>query len=110
MNTLGLEYRRCAHHADREAVARCPQCERFFCRECIAEHEGRVLCANCLASSGRRRARRRSLLRRLTPVVQVALGLLLLWGSFFYLGQALMALPDHFHEGTIWQSDGWGQS
>ncbi|MGD9331259.1 MAG: hypothetical protein PVJ53_08095 [Desulfobacterales bacterium] len=109
MNTSSLENRRCAHHADREAVARCPQCERFFCRECIAEHDGRVLCANCLALSGSRQARRRSFLRRLTPLVQVAVGLLLLWGTFFYLGQALISLPDHFHEGTIWQ-DGWGES
>jgi hypothetical protein len=110
MTIPDIENRRCAHHAHREAAARCPQCERFFCRECIAEHDGRVLCANCLALSGRHKARRRSFLRRIIPLVQVSLGLLLLWSSFFYLGQALIALPDQFHEGTVWQIDGWGES
>ncbi len=110
MSITSLERRRCAHHADREAVARCPACQRFFCRECVAEHDGRVLCARCLAWSNDRRVTRRVLLRRLAPLLQLALGLLLLWGCFFYLGQALILVPDHFHEGTIWPTGGWGES
>ena len=40
---------RCLHHGEREAIARCPECGSFFCRECITEHDERVLCASCLA-------------------------------------------------------------
>ena len=35
----------------REAVARCPQCHRTFCRECICDHEGKALCSDCLVES-----------------------------------------------------------
>ncbi len=108
MMTVNLERQRCAHHADREAVARCPQCERFFCRECIAEHEGRVLCALCLSVSHDRQGGRRTYVHRLLPPLQFALGLIVLWGCFYYLGQTLMVLPDQFHEGTMWQTGAWG--
>ncbi len=39
---------RCQFHALREAVARCPECQRYFCRECVTEHDERLLCASCL--------------------------------------------------------------
>ena len=37
----------------REAVARCPECTQFFCRECITEHDDRVLCSACLKKLAR---------------------------------------------------------
>jgi len=43
-----LTHQRCHHHQFREAAARCPECGRYFCRECITEHADRVLCASCL--------------------------------------------------------------
>ena len=43
-----LAHQRCFNHATREAVARCPECHHFFCRECITEHDDRVLCTGCL--------------------------------------------------------------
>jgi len=43
-----LAYQRCLNHTFREAVARCPECGHYFCRECITEHEDRVVCASCL--------------------------------------------------------------
>ena len=33
--SLDLKKARCFVHADREAVARCPMCEKFFCHECV---------------------------------------------------------------------------
>jgi len=99
-----LAERRCFHHADREAVARCPACRRFFCRECITEHEGRVVCASCLTgedeaeSEGRRRP---VLLRWAFAVASFAL----LWGCFLFAGRALLALPDSFHDGTLWRPE-----
>ena len=32
-------------------------------------------------------------------------GILLLWIFFYYLGQALLLMPDEFHEGTLWQEE-----
>ncbi|MBL0714819.1 MAG: hypothetical protein JJV98_14080 [Desulfosarcina sp.] len=110
MSASRLELRRCAHHADREAVARCPRCGRYFCRECITEHAGCVLCARCLGSVRRQDDVRSGFLRRLAPLVQFVFGLLLIWGCFFYLGQTLIALPDDFHEGTVWQTGWWESS
>lgn len=102
-----LTYQRCMNHGQREAVARCPECSHFFCRECIAEHEGRVVCANCLAglvkaSGGRRTARYR--LAHLLPFIAA---LLFIWICFLSLGQALLSLPDAFHSGEVWQSTDW---
>jgi hypothetical protein len=87
-----LHLQRCLNHLDREAVARCPSCRRFFCRECVTEHEGRILCAGCLRTTARR------------PVVEVAGGLLVAWIAFYSLGRVLAAMPDRFHQGTIWRS------
>jgi hypothetical protein len=99
-----LHLQRCLNHLDREAVARCPSCRRFFCRECVTEHEGRILCAGCLRTTARR------------PVVeagwwawggvagQFAVGLLVAWIAFYSLGRVLAAMPDRFHQGTIWRS------
>ncbi len=43
-----LADQRCFHHASREAVVRCPECRRFFCRECVIEHRGRMVCSECI--------------------------------------------------------------
>jgi hypothetical protein len=53
---------RCALHAGREAAARCPVCTRHFCRECVTEHHGRLLCFACLKEETTHRARRHSFL------------------------------------------------
>ena len=58
---MKLSAQRCFNHAGREAVARCPECSRYFCRECISEHRGRVVCAGCLASLSATVKERRSI-------------------------------------------------
>jgi hypothetical protein len=40
-------------------------------------------------------------------VLQAGFGFLLLWGTFFLIGQLLLAIPHAFHEGTIWQTPWW---
>jgi len=82
-------YQRCWNHDLREAVCRCPACGRHFCRECVTEHQSRLLCAACLqslahgAAPGRRGAR--ALLAPLT-----ALGSLLLSWWIFYIGGEIL--------------------
>ena len=102
--------RRCHYHSHREAVARCPECSRYFCRECITEHADRVVCTSCLrhateTSPGTRQSARGVFFK----AVQAFLGIFILWMSFFYFGQLLLTIPDAFHEGTIWQSDDRGE-
>ena len=98
-----LAHQRCLHHASREAIARCLECRQFFCRECITEHDERVVCAACLkkvapaaAPSTRRRV-------NLWPVLQTTAGLLLAVFFFYLIGSALLALPDSFHEDSLWE-------
>jgi hypothetical protein len=86
----------------REAVARCPECTRFYCRECVTEHEDRLLCATCLAKIAEPVTRHR---RNFQPVViffQSTIGFLILWIVFYYIGQILLSIPAEMHEGTTW--------
>lgn len=99
-----LAYQRCFNHAEREAVARCPECGQFFCRECITEHDDRVVCAACLKKLARVPLARRPAFVALVRLGQCALGLLLAWFFFFAIGGRLIRLPDSFHEGTLWRA------
>lgn len=99
-----LSEQRCCNHATREAVARCPECRRFYCRECITEHADRVLCAACLKRLTQPEAQRK---RRLGGVIQLAqalLGLLIAWLFFYMMGRGLLLIPATFHEGTVWEA------
>ncbi len=98
-----LTHQRCLNHAGREAVARCPECRQFFCRECVTEHDDRVLCAACLAKLARLPLTKRPLFVQLLRLAQGALGLLVAWFFFFLIAESLISLPDKFHEGTLWQ-------
>ena len=94
---------RCVYHATREAVARCPSCARFFCRECISEHDDRVLCASCLQRGARTSERRRSGLHHVGRALAAALGVATAWWFFDLIGYGLTRLPVSVHEGTVWQ-------
>ena len=99
---MNLSARRCFNHVSREAVACCPECSRFFCRECISEHQGRVVCASCLVSVAATVATGRSWGGSLFWLVMVSCGLMTCWLWFYYLGSFLLFLPSTFHEGTLW--------
>lgn len=103
-----LTRQRCIHHETREAVARCPVCARFYCRECIVEHEGRVVCASCLAKEAAPAAAKGSARRRLAPLRRLAgagAGLIVAWLAFYFLGRVLLAVPSDFHASKIWEPD-----
>jgi len=98
-----LYKKRCRNHPAREAVARCPVCGRYFCRECVTEHEDRVLCASCLGKVIKKSDKR---VFRPVRIVQAAFflaGVIGLWISFYALGRILLGLPSSFHEGTLWK-------
>jgi hypothetical protein len=92
---------RCWNHELREAVCLCPQCGRSYCRECVSEHDFRLLCAACL----------QSLSRAARPVAKARFGLaslafagfLLGWLLFFLGGEAVMTLSTRMEQ-TSWQN------
>jgi hypothetical protein len=104
MKSQDIVNERCFYHIRREAVAVCPECKRFFCRECITEHEDRVICASCLKKKFPAPDRRRLPFVSLMRTGQVITGILVLWILFYFLGQILVSIPSSFHEGTVWKS------
>ncbi len=103
-----LSRQRCAHHALREAVALCPGCRQYFCRECVTEHDDRVWCASCLMKLKNPALGQRFRLAGLKRLAQFLLGLLVLWMIFYLCGRTLLAIPSALHEGTYleqWDSE-----
>lgn len=99
-----LHARRCVRHANREAVARCPSCSGFFCRECVVDHAGRLMCADCLAREST--AKKSDAPRRLAVLGRLGMagaGVLVTWILFYSLGSLLLRIPPDFHEGTVWK-------
>jgi hypothetical protein len=99
---MNIAQERCFNHASREAAARCPECGRYFCRECISEHDDRVICAFCLKRVSTKPVRRYRL-AGLVRLAQVVIGVLLLWSSFYLLGKALLTIPSSFHDVAVRQ-------
>ncbi|HEY1338150.1 MAG TPA: hypothetical protein VGF59_11605 [Bryobacteraceae bacterium] len=98
---MALE-QRCWNHEAREAVCRCPECGRSFCRECVSEHESRLLCAGCLRNALQAGPARRGKLRRLAPAVLTLAGILLAWAIFFAAGESLITITER-SERIAWQ-------
>jgi hypothetical protein len=88
---------RCSNHVSREAVVRCPRCRRYFCRECVTEHRGQMMCASCVAASAGVEGDSRGLRGAFWPVFAAA-GFLLGWLIFYYLGVMLARVPSDFFE------------
>jgi hypothetical protein len=98
-----LSRQRCFNHFQREAAARCLECRQFFCRECITEHDDRIVCAACLRKLARQPLLRRRGFASTLRLGQCLAGLLALWFCFYLVGEWLIAIPTAFHEGTLWQ-------
>jgi hypothetical protein len=87
-----LIHQRCWNHELREAVCRCPACGRHFCRECVTEHESRLLCAACLQATARPAPARRHRARALLTPMAALVGLLLSWLIFYIGGEILLEI------------------
>lgn len=95
-----LIHERCWNHSAREAVVRCPACSRFYCRECVTEHRGRMMCAACVAASNPSSgATTRS--RGVLWSLAAAGGFLLAWLIFYDLGALLARIPSDFFDRSI---------
>ena len=102
-----LLHQRCFHHSLREAVARCPECRQFYCRECITEHDDRVICAACLRKLTVQVVSKSASFAWLAPLSQAALGLALVFFFFYFVGAVLLSIPSQYHEGTVWIDKWW---
>ncbi len=104
-----LVHQRCFHHSAREAAGRCPECGQFYCRECITEHDERIICATCLTRLTNRSAARRTAMVWLWNTAQFGGGIFLAWLFFYLAGQVLLLIPSSFHEGALWYNSWWQQ-
>ena len=104
-----LDQQCCLNHASREAVARCPECKKFFCRECITEHDDRVICASCLKKVARRSNTRKNPVLVLRQTTLFLAGMIVAWLFFYWIGQGLLSIPTSFHDGTVWQTGFWNE-
>jgi len=93
-----LARQRCWTHAQREAVSRCPACQRFYCRECVTEHDGRLLCVQCLSAGTAVQARRHGT-RWLPWTAAAVLGLWVSFVVFYTTGYVLQQLPPAWSRG-----------
>lgn len=92
--TEALHRARCVLHPGREAAGICTRCRRYFCRECVTEHEGRLRCARCLAAEAAPAAREGGSWRASAKAaVRLAIGVLAVWTFFLAVSELLMALP-----------------
>lgn len=97
---MSLLDQRCLNHALREAAVQCPSCRRFFCRECVTEHAGRMICVSCVAILARddRSNERAALVRWAAAAV---IGFFIAWMVFYYLGLTLARIPSKFHSAQV---------
>jgi len=104
-----LIHQRCFNHALREAAARCPECGHFYCRECITEHDDRVICAGCLSKVARRPLLERTGFIYVVRSLQLVMGVVTACLFFYVVGRALLSIDSSVHEGTVWKSR-WDES
>ena len=101
-----LARQRCLVHLDREAVARCISCLQYFCRECVGEHEGKMICAGCLRKQEAKKktvAPRRALI---SSTLLFVASFFFLWWCFYGMGNLLLRIPSSFHDGSVWELQG----
>jgi hypothetical protein len=98
---LPVAQQRCWNHESREAACRCPECRRNFCRECVTEHESRLLCATCLKGVTARRPR--MAFGRMLPAGMALGGILLAWILLFGAGETLAWVVTRMEQ-TSWHS------
>lgn len=82
-------------------MARCRSCGQSYCRECVVEHEHRLMCADCLrreALRGQERAGRVPW----AALVQWVVAAGVLWVLFYGVAAVLRRVPSEVHDGLIW--------
>ena len=97
-----LTAQRCLHHPVREAVARCVECRQYFCRECITDHQDRIVCSACLKVFMTKKETSRWKLRKMMAPLPIVMGVIIAWLFFYFAGRVFILIPTRYHEGTVW--------
>jgi len=91
----------CRNHPGRDVVARCSRCTQALCRECVTEHDNRMLCTNCLHTVIQPTAPD-SKRKNVAMAAVAAAGCLLVWLFFLATAQILAYAPAAFHRFAPW--------
>jgi hypothetical protein len=97
-----LRHKRCVNHPQREASARCPECGKFYCRECVSEHDDRILCASCLAKGSIKKEARTPWWTWAPRLGLVLLAIITAYFVFLLIGNILLSFPSEFHGKGGW--------
>ena len=98
-----LSQQRCYHHARREAAGRCMGCGHFYCRECVSDHERRLMCADCLRKLGDTKTGMLKPRPGLFAALRIVVSVVVLWMCFYLLGSMLFSMPNDFHTDALGQ-------
>jgi hypothetical protein len=99
---LTLRLQRCLNHPQREASARCPSCRQYYCRECITEHDDRVLCASCLAKLTLKKSIRRAHWSWIPRIVLALVAAGVVFMALLLIGDLFLSIPAQFHSAGGW--------
>jgi hypothetical protein len=93
---------KCEVHAMREAAARCTVCSHHYCRECIQEHEGRMVCGNCLSLKSSLEPKHFAGFKEmLVRLVMALASAALLWGAFWCIFTIGSLLPAEVYKSPV---------
>ena len=98
-----LRQNRCFHHPQREAAAKCPSCQRHYCRECVSFVSGRMICSACWNAEQAQEKPSSKRWGQLGEVAVVSLSFLLVWAAIAGFGRLMASLPDPLHDATVWE-------
>jgi hypothetical protein len=103
MTPSSFASRRCRNHIDRQAACRCPGCGFDFCRECVTEHDERLLCSRCVAGLNFP-ATRASRTKSIKAIAQCVVGIAAAWIFFFLAGELTSIIVSPSHEVRAWHA------
>ncbi len=104
MSAFAFAQRRCRNHPAREAACRCPECRLDYCRECVTEHAGRLLCSGCIAKVSAKAGAGGGTRRRLRAVGVAAGGMLAAWLFFFLASEGAATIFQPHPEVRTWHA------
>lgn len=87
----------CHNHPQREAVAKCPICDHFYCRECVTEHDSKFVCVGCLSTISKKEKKSSNILFKVVRLIVLSIfSILTAWYFFNIIGSLLLKIPSSF--------------
>ncbi len=99
-----LARQQCFNHSGREAIVRCPSCQRDYCRECVSEYDDRYLCSACLRLQAARETPTPRRMRMPVGAFLGLLGLLSAWTVYYGATEFLTIRNGSDHAYRVWHA------